>query len=317
MAALPPSKNVYNFHTTRRYDLRPINTRSIDVPPSTFQMEYEPDVQGLVLEPYPGIKALSKLLRHHTTELMEGRSNQACFAFCNVSQQAITTFHEQRHTLPKCIRISYYPNLQMLIVRLRPGGPHEAASGHFHGLIQDALGPMGLNFRSLKAIGAKIHTGPDGSQKEPDQCFRPRVRPNPTDWPTLILEVGYSETLAQLHRDADWWIEKSNGQVQIVVLVKLSTTTTTKRMHIEVWHSVPNPQNPLTAIRADPPQQTVDITAPSGAALANPTVYTVTGSPLILDFQRIFLRAPVAPEADFSFGVADLQEWAVDAWEEQ
>jgi hypothetical protein len=177
---------------------------------------------------------------------------------------------------------------------------------------------MGLNITSLKSLGAKIHTGLDGSQKEPDESYRPPVRPNSRDWPTLILEVGRSETLAQLRRDADWWIEKSNGQVQIVVVIKLSTTTTTtKRIHIEVWHSVPNPQNPQTAIRAEPPQQTVDITAPSGAALANPTVYTVTGPPLILDFQRIFLRAPVAPEADFSFGVADLQGLAAAAWGEE
>lgn len=49
---------------------------SKDIPPSTFQMEYEPDVQGLVLEPYPGIKLLLNLCRR-STELIEGKDRSS------------------------------------------------------------------------------------------------------------------------------------------------------------------------------------------------------------------------------------------------
>lgn len=289
----------------------------MDVPPSTFKIEYEPDVQGLVFELYPGIRALSKLLHRRSNELTEGRSNQACFAFYNVSQQAIITFDKQRHTIPKCVRVSYYPSLQVLIIRLRPGGPHEAIRGRFSSLIAYTCWSMGQNIDSLRGIGAKKHTALNGYQKEADECYKPQLRPNSRDWPTLVVEVGYAETLAQLRRNVDWWIENSNGQVQIIVIVKLTTTTTTKRMYIEVWHSIPNPQNPLTAIKAEPAQHIIDITAPLTAALANPAVYTVAGAPLILDFQRVFLRAPVAPEADFSFGAADFQGLAAVAWSEE
>jgi len=42
---------------------------------------------------------------------------------------------------------------------------------------------------------------------------------------------------------------------------------------------------------------------------------TVTGAPLVLGFQGIFLRPAIAPESDVIFSKEDLVSWAKDFWD--
>ncbi|KAE8313288.1 hypothetical protein BDV41DRAFT_536829 [Aspergillus transmontanensis] len=55
-----------------------------------------------------------------------------------------------------------------------------------------------------------------GSAKEPD-CF---IAPGGI-WPSITLEVGYSETYAKLLRDADLLLEGSEGEIRVMILVKV------------------------------------------------------------------------------------------------
>jgi hypothetical protein len=47
----------------------------------------------------------------------------------------------------------------------------------------------------------------------------------------------------------------------------------------------------------------------------NIATYAVTGAPLILEFEKLLLRAPVLPEGDVIFTAADLQAWADEFWD--
>ncbi|RYP49384.1 hypothetical protein DL768_004890 [Monosporascus sp. mg162] len=52
-------------------------------------------------------------------------------------------------------------------------------------------------------------------------------------WPTLVIEAGYSQSLAGLHADMRWWFSTSNHDVKIVILAKLD-----RRQHeiiLERW----------------------------------------------------------------------------------
>jgi hypothetical protein len=42
--------------------------------------------------------------------------------------------------------------------------------------------------------------------------------------------------------------------------------------------------------------------------------YVVTEAPLILEFEKLLLRAPMPPEGDIIFTAADLQAWAAEFW---
>ena len=46
----------------------------------------------------------------------------------------------------------------------------------------------------------------------------------------------------------------------------------------------------------------------------NTATYADTGAPLILEFEKLLLGAPVLPEGDVIFTIADLQAWADEFW---
>ncbi|KAG0641945.1 hypothetical protein HOY80DRAFT_1038210 [Tuber brumale] len=62
-----------------------------------------------------------------------------------------------------------------------------------------------------------------GSSKEADLTFVPRIRANWTtkaEFPSVVLESGWSEPAGQLHRDATLWQQGSGGEVRVVIQVK-------------------------------------------------------------------------------------------------
>ncbi|KAG0638404.1 hypothetical protein HOY80DRAFT_1137568 [Tuber brumale] len=59
--------------------------------------------------------------------------------------------------------------------------------------------------------------------KEADLTFVPRIGANWTtkaEFPSVVLESGWSEPASQLHRDATLWQQGSRGQVLVVIQVK-------------------------------------------------------------------------------------------------
>jgi hypothetical protein len=60
-------------------------------------------------------------------------------------------------------------------------------------------------------------------KKEPDGC----ILPEQSDYPSVILEVGSSESLSQLKVDAELWIEHVPEVRQFVLCYRLLTGITT------------------------------------------------------------------------------------------
>src|SRR3954463_15604001 len=170
---------------------------------------------------------------------------------------------------------------------------------------------MGLRWE-LSSLGATTFKTPRVS-KEGDSAFKPlSIRPNEADWPTIVLESGWSESLTRLRRDAHIWLENSGGDVKMVLLFSIGRTART--MVIEKWENRPVPANrPVTrsitsAAAPQTPSQIQAITIDSNSN-------TVNGAPLILEFQKIFLRQTVPPlEHDFTFTAQDLSGFATVFW---
>jgi hypothetical protein len=143
------------------------------------------------------------------------------------------------------------------------------------------------------------------------------AEPGKTIGQCLFFEAGVSETLARLRVDADWWLTNSNGEVKIVVIIWIRRAA--KSLVIEKWCLQPR-TSAAPATRANAPIvtkiqelriiQNPHILPPQGTI---PT-YAVTGPPLILEFEKLILRAPVPPECDVIFTAADLQAWAAEFW---
>jgi len=179
----------------------------------------------------------------------------------------------------------------------------------------------------------EVHAGSSCS-KEGDSTYKPKwCRAGKDNWPTPVFEAGYSEPLAKLRTDAEWRLVKSRGAVKIVVVICIEPTP--KRLLIEQWCMplpLPTRPGPVTRARStanasanvNPP---VNTTVPAKiqelTIVQDPPIphlpgtiptYTVTGAPLILDFERLLLQAPVLPEGNVILTTTDLQAWAERYW---
>jgi hypothetical protein len=168
---------------------------------------------------------------------------------------------------------------------------------------------MGLEWELFR-LNATTYKTPRMS-KEGDSAFKPgSMRPLETDWPTIVIEAGWSESITKLREDARRWLENSRGEIKIVVLISIGRKRGTRKMVIEKWENGPVPPNrPLTG------SNTTHIPTKIQAIKIDSNANTVNGAPLILEFRKIFLRQAVAPlEHDFTFTAQYLSTYATNFW---
>jgi hypothetical protein len=190
---------------------------------------------------------------------------------------------------------------EILILKV-PTAKHEVAHRSFNDMLVIRTAGMGLQWE-LVSLGATTFKTSRMS-KEGDSAFRPRsILPRETDWPTIVIESGWSESLTKLRQDAYRWLKDSRGDVKIVLLFSIGRTART--MIMEKWESLPVLANPpvpanrpatrsMTAAGAQTPTQIQTITIDSNSN-------TVNGAPLTLEFRKIFLRQAIPPlEHDFT-----------------
>ena len=196
--------------------------------------------------------------------------------------------------------------VNILILKV-PTIEHEVTHRNFCKELVISAAGMGLQ-REFFALGATVFKTTRVS-KEGDSAYKPlSIRPRKGDWPTIVLESGWSESLTRLRQDAHIWLENSRGDVKIVLLFSISRTART--MIIEKWENRPVPANrPATrSVASQTPTQIQAITIDSNSN-------TVNGAPLTLEFRKIFLRHAVPPlEHDFTFTAQDLSVFATTFW---
>ena len=153
-----------------------------------------------------------------------------------------------------------------------------------------------------------------------DSTYKPRCRDRQDDWPTIVFEAGLSESLTDLRRDAQWWLANSRGEVKIVIII--SIVKAEKSLWIEQWN-ISSFDRPGPATRAFLNVIPVPTKIQELTVIQNPSIphlpgtipiYAVTGAPLILEFEKLLLRAPVPPEGNVILTEADLQAWAEEFW---
>lgn len=150
---------------------------------------------------------------------------------------------------------------------------------------------MGLTLE-LAPVAPTRFTGADGTSKEGDSALKPfPARQGGTSWPTVVIEAGWSESLNCLRIDAIWWLEESRGEVKIVIIISILSGG--NKCHLETWE--------LNKQRSARSFQEIDVDLDSRE---------VTGSPLILEFEKIFLRQCGRHESDVVITEQDLLGWA-------
>ncbi|KAI9369036.1 hypothetical protein BJX61DRAFT_549891 [Aspergillus egyptiacus] len=253
--------------------------------------------------PYRGREQLLEEF-HRAVYLDSTRTTESEYVLLTgVTQRVFTSQFWDQESTPLRNWSSYDPNLQLLLFRMPPSPAHEIASANFHTLIMTAITPMRLEL-ALQALGSPGHYAPLGC-KRPDQGWRPArpARGRTHRWPSMVLEVACSETKAKLATDVRYWKRAAPGDELKIILT----------IHIN------RPRPEITIEKHERNANNVGIPTQRVVVSKNcQNKARVSGTPLVIDFQKLFLRPPALPrEKDLEIG-ADKLEWlANQVWEEQ
>ncbi|EEP82648.1 predicted protein [Uncinocarpus reesii 1704] len=208
--------------------------------------------------------------------------------FKNMAPDAIRNFSNKKHLG----HIKDFTDHCLIIVM--PSREHEVAASIFQRFVFLKLDEMRPDFSlNLKPCGtAEVQGATRG--KGPDVSYLPRTLPaaRSDKWPSLVLEVGYSESATKLRNDASWWLTESQGEVRVVATL---TIFRNHRVHLEVWKlregAHPHPIKTQEAI--------VTKSAHGYSASAA----------LVIHFPELFLRDPTDNgERDIVFNREDLEQ---------
>ncbi|KAG0135874.1 hypothetical protein HOY82DRAFT_628697 [Tuber indicum] len=292
-------------------------------------------LEGVEHQRYGDLLLFTEAIESQAEKLRLGNAGQYA-VFSPVTEDELVDINDFRDTHHKGLRFMYLNNEQALIVKIMPGAAHEMANGSLAIAFWIKAHAMGVN-QALGPINSKRFRG-IGGQKEADAAVKPLLyRPLETDWPTLVIECGVTESLKHLRAVAHWWLEKSMRDVKIVLLVSVSKAART--IHLEQWEMFTVQSQLSTRSSSHPPIikptkiRTVNIvgpvpapvipqpavSAPAGPVPAGPVpapAPVATGGPLTLNFDKIFLRQPLAAqgEGDIIFTTQDLQNYASQVW---
>lgn len=159
----------------------------------------------------------------------------------------------------------------------------------------------------LMPTGAATRKGGSES-KEPDSSYVPFYR-GKDGWPSVVVGVGFEESLELIREDARWWLLNSWGGVGIAVIIILHLDD--RKIVVEAWETpILDEARRLTRSRArqlQTPTRTQEVCIEKS---------DVRGAPLVLGFEKVFGRAavPGEGEGDIVFSAEELGRWADTVW---
>ena len=250
-------------------------------------------------------RSFTDAIETQTEDLNSGNATTGQYVvFAPLARDGFEKIWSYRNTHHKGLRFMYLEDEEALVVKIPPSIGYHIVSNEFINLFSDRAAGIGLRSALVNLGGGTIQG--IRSLKEANGAFKPwMIRPRQAEWPTLVIECGIHISLKRLRAECRWWLENSMGEVQIVLLLSISEVE--RKIHLEQWEisvsssqlSQADPHSPATPIKT----HELDIIGP---------IYT--GSPLTLDFKKIFLRPPGPGEGNIVFTAEDLTGFATFIW---
>ncbi|KAJ5189340.1 hypothetical protein N7491_005674 [Penicillium cf. griseofulvum] len=198
-----------------------------------------------------------------------------------------------------------------MIIKLVTGA-HETASRGLAFEMQHVVRDMGLNML-IRLTGSKRIRGMF-CEKEADESWIPRqpVPGRDGKWPTVVIEVGVSESYGKLKADAEWWLANSKGAVNLVIIVSINRTTPNIKFETVLLDiSSLRPQLRQRPRYVPTIRQSITTSRCGAQITTNPAVA------LTIEFEELFCRQPVPPEHNIEISPGQLEEISTDVWTEQ
>jgi hypothetical protein len=188
---------------------------------------------------------------------------------------------------------------------------HSGAAMEFSNLIALWREDMQMR-RDLYSIGTgKFYEG--SKNKVPDASWVPRWHGADLNryWPSMVVEVAFTETRAHLEDDIRFWLKESKGDVKVAVSISVQPKNP-GRVVLEQWHLTPSIKE--TRLK----QGTLQVVQTMTAIRKPGQVPVISGS-FVLPFEDTFLKSKDSePNArDLVITDSDMKDLAEAIWETQ
>ncbi|CRL24519.1 unnamed protein product [Penicillium camemberti] len=194
----------------------------------------------------------------------------------------------------------YDPSINELLVKIMESPPHAQGIFAFTKMFHAWQGPDNENY-PLGDTGATLFRGTSNTKKRADCSWRPEHSGLDRKWPTIVVEVVYSEGPAKMIEDVKFWLNACNGQVNIVLTVNIHERT--GNISIEQWKM---------GARTPFPVQKLEIRRNPG-----PKCEKIQGRSMRFSFEEIHLRPKGPNDTDFVISHRDIEKLAVKVWRQQ
>ncbi|TPX07629.1 uncharacterized protein E0L32_010728 [Thyridium curvatum] len=216
-------------------------------------------------------------------DLLENFRSDDCdrpgrFAFYNVSPADFKKFYEEEPRVRKCKLTYLASELGGLLSFKMPSVKHNTpADVMLHDLVEQARG-MHRYEMVLRIGNADLKLKDSTSIKQPDEGIISIGRPDGITKPTVVVEVGNSQSKASLIRDKNTHFQK-NDDPNLVILIKVSPNRH-RKMEVELWRRGDDEaSSSVTVSLAEPLSDVTKVHCR--------TAWNVTGAPMIIRFEDV------------------------------
>lgn len=245
---------------------------------------------------YPGAQGLEEIVSKEYNRFIN--HNRSPFVvFTDVPPDEV----EDREDFPG--RVNYSASLQILILYML-SLPHKRCVEDFGIRLAMKAYSMGL-YDDIVFRGA-TRTKTDDRAKQADRSWGP-CSPDPNAlWPTVALEVAFSEPRNRVKTDMAIWLNQSNGEVRMAISIDIERGSGI--IYITSWErGTPTEQTP----QPDPEEvQEIKIYPPQNFQQEH-----LSGDDLVIPFKQVMLRDPGNGESDFTFTEDELLGLGRKVWQ--
>ncbi|KAF8886823.1 hypothetical protein BD779DRAFT_1471065 [Infundibulicybe gibba] len=201
------------------------------------------NIKAIHQHSFSGYFNLAKLIKSAMSE----KGGPEYIAVTNFSPKDLEYVVSVRLDFPPA-RITYSGEAETIVIKTVPGLAHEIGVNKISDLIKEYLSSKGVAWETLCTTGGArfLTTSTVKPLKEPDQSYKPMAtRPEVNAFPSFVIEVGVSQTLASLRCDAHKWLSKTGMATKLVLLVSINMTA--RKITLERWEMVRTTRPPRTA----------------------------------------------------------------------
>ena len=213
------------------------------------------------------------MIRTIQTTVDSGAADEYFLYFYGVTHRHLPEIYREFWTcrLRCTVLFTTENSLSALVCRILPGGRHKTLIINLRvELVFKMSSIAGRPWDSIGSFGGRRFDIHNVRSKEGHEALVPATRGKRPAWPSVMLEVGYSEALDFLRLDAKWWLINSAGKTRFVMIFQIMTGPFA--LHIECWAMVTSDDRQTIQAVAQTPAcvQIFDIDAEGTVASESP-----------------------------------------------